>query len=228
VTWNTYSHTPECPRWRAFIPTTHAMSIEVHALMLRQIEDVLNRGGYWSDKQITERPKGRTKRHGFDTSKFNAASLFYLPAQAKNPACSFFHDHGASDPKRGPLDLCAWVQNCILDLKPEPEPEPEVVVAPAAAPVLTNRRVSAKLQVLQDALDAERTKSMAGRREARVAKAIEDWRHTPRGQGHSGFFRLAAALLDVSSHGSFAPVHIHDRHHGFVLASPLTNGSAST
>ena len=50
------------------------------------------------------------------------------------------------------------------------------------------------LQALRDALDAERTKSGAARREARITKAIEDWRHTPRGQGHNGFFRLGAAL----------------------------------
>jgi hypothetical protein len=50
------------------------------------------------------------------------------------------------------------------------------------------------LQALRDALDAERTKSGAARREARITKAIEDWRLTPRGQGHNGFFRLGAAL----------------------------------
>src|SRR5688572_26240270 len=47
VVWNTYSSTPEKPRWRAFIPTTHAMSMDVHGLVIQQIERVLNQEGYW-------------------------------------------------------------------------------------------------------------------------------------------------------------------------------------
>ncbi|WP_177202415.1 hypothetical protein, partial [Methylobacterium sp. ap11] len=39
VVWNTASATAEKPRWRAFVPTTHAMSMDVHALTLAQIEN---------------------------------------------------------------------------------------------------------------------------------------------------------------------------------------------
>ena len=41
VVWNTYSSTPDQPRWRVFIPTTYAMSVEVHRCIMAQIEKVL-------------------------------------------------------------------------------------------------------------------------------------------------------------------------------------------
>src|SRR5208337_4004238 len=46
--WNTYSHTPQKPRWRVFIPTSMAMSLEVHRLIMRKFENVLNKNGYWT------------------------------------------------------------------------------------------------------------------------------------------------------------------------------------
>lgn len=143
VVWNTYSHTPEKPRWRAFILNTCAMSMEVHRLIIRQIAKVLNREGYWGEKQLEKRPNVKSPRcHGFDEGKFNAASLFYFPCQAKDPAHSFFKDYGADDPKRGPLDLHQWIENCILDIRPEPEPEAPQSVTPqpsmALAPICAN------------------------------------------------------------------------------------------
>ena len=74
-----------------FIPTSLAMSVDIHKMIMRQIESVLNEKGYWTKKQLDARTKIKSRSlHGFDTSKFNAASLFYLPCQAKNPADSFF------------------------------------------------------------------------------------------------------------------------------------------
>ena len=125
VVWNTASSTAEKPRWRAFIPTTCAMSMDVHALILAQIVKVLNREGYWGARQLEKQPRIKSRLcHGFDEGKFNAASLFYLPVQAKDPAHSFFLDYGADDPSRGPLDLHVWIDECVLRLRPDPEPEP--------------------------------------------------------------------------------------------------------
>lgn len=215
VVWNTASSTALAPRWRAFIPTTCAYSLDVLALIMAQIVKVLNRAGYWGKKQVEEQAKrGGTKqrlRHGFDESKFNGASLFYLPCQPKDPKDAFFIDYGDNDPKRGPLDLHAWIERCILDLRPEPEPvrmplqsarkNAEAVkadvtdlVADADSLVPERRRVCAKLQKLQTALAAQQVQSASSRREAWVEKAIEDWRFTTRGSGHTSFFKLAAAL----------------------------------
>jgi hypothetical protein len=195
ATWNTYSHTPEKPRWRAFIPTTCAMSIDVHRLVMGQIEKVLNKEGYWSKKQLEKKPRIKVRRsHGFDESKFNAASLFYLPCQAKDPSHSFFIDH--NDPKRGPLDLHEWIEHCILDLRPEPEPQPVPIHAKPQAATVTVASVSSKLRVTSDALRTQKAESYAGRQQIMIDKAIDDWRTfgVQRGAGHTGFFKLACAL----------------------------------
>lgn len=197
VTWNTYSHTPEKPRWRAFIPTTCAMSIEVHRLIMAQIECVLNRAGYWGKKQIEKRSGLKSPlHHGFDESKFNAASLFYLPCQARNPKDSFFIDYGAGDPKRGPLDLHLWIENCILDLRPDPTPEslPDHANAVESVATVIDMNISDRLKDIRDKLLAERTQSHTGRRDSKIDEAVERWRSTPAGMGHDGFFALGAAL----------------------------------
>ncbi len=48
--WNTYSHTPQKPRWRVFIPTSLAMSLDVHRMIMKKFEMVLNKNGYWTKK----------------------------------------------------------------------------------------------------------------------------------------------------------------------------------
>lgn len=205
VAWNTASSTAAAPRWRALIPTTYAYSLDVLALIMAQIEKVLNRAGYWGARQIEKQAKrsNATPRlcHGFDESKFNGAALFYLPVQAKDPKDSFFIDYGEGDPKRGPLDLHDWIEHCILDLRPEPEPiRPDNVVtlpvpkAELATGTEEKRRVSAKLQAARDALAARDAHSGAALRAAQAEEAIQEWRMTPRGSGHAAFFRLGAAL----------------------------------
>lgn len=206
VVWNTASSTAAAPRWRAFIPTSDAFSLDIQALIMTQFVKVLNRAGYWGKRQIEKLARRRSVeprlRHGFDESKFNAASLFYLPVQAKDPADSFFIDYGMDDPKRGPLDLRAWIDHCILDLRPQPR-KASPVPGPAAEPIATEkRRVSTKLQATRDAIAARDARSGADRRAIIVEKAIDEWRSTPRGSGHTAFFRLAASLhragLDLS------------------------------
>jgi hypothetical protein len=84
VTYNSASSTIDAPRWRAVIPTTCAMTIDVHRDILMQLMKSLNRRGYYSKKQLEKRSQRSLggKQHGFDPSKFAACSLFYLPAQA--------------------------------------------------------------------------------------------------------------------------------------------------
>jgi hypothetical protein len=197
VIWNTYSHTPEQPRWRAFIPTTHAMSKDVHSLMMAQIQKVLNDKGYWSKKQLETNPRIKScQTHGFDLSKFNAASLFYLPCQAKNPEDSFFLDH--NDKGRGPLDVCQWIENRIVDLRPKDEPEPAVLMDTAQISECSpEAAVASKLRALQAILLAERAQTCADWQEKAVSKAIEKWRSAAPGDGHNAFYRLACALHSI-------------------------------
>ena len=93
VIHNSASSTPDAPRWRAIIPTTCAMTIEVHREIMSQLRQALNRRGYFDKRQIAKRrEKGLSGRfHGFDHTKYTAASMFYLPAQAAaGPDASFF------------------------------------------------------------------------------------------------------------------------------------------
>ena len=121
VIFNSYSSTPEKPRWRVFIPTTIAMPIAAHSAIGEQIMRTLNRAGYWSRKQLeaNERIKSR-KHHGFDMGKLTPSSLFYLPCQAENPVHSFFIDHNS--PGRLPLDPYIWAGYAANHVRLSPEP----------------------------------------------------------------------------------------------------------
>jgi hypothetical protein len=210
VVWNTSSSTTATPRWRAFIPTTCAMSMDVHKLLMEQFKKVLKDAGYRSKKEL-EKPS-RTKSllcHGFDDSKFNAASLFYLPCQAKDPRDSFFRDYAVDDLKRGPLDVHQWIDQCILSLRPDPEPmrvSPEPLAAKKPLVLFEDadndnvdgvdhrREGRPKLEEVRRSLLARKAESLVGRRDEKVAKAVTEWRGTPPGMGHNGFFKLGAAL----------------------------------
>ena len=194
VVWNTHSSTPDNPRWRAFIPTTYAMSVEVHRCVMAQIEKMLRNEGYRSRKEMERGTGPRHKLwrcHGFDTSKFNAASLFYAPCQAAHPEGSFFVDY--NDAKRAPLDLCNWLDHCILNLSPEPEPEvAPVAVEPAPTPL--PHGISDGLAALRRKLAEMKASTSANWQQEKIEKAVEAWRSAPPGMGHDAFFRLAVAL----------------------------------
>jgi hypothetical protein len=156
--------------------------------------------------------------HGFDESKFNAASLFHLPSQAKDPKDSFFRDYSEDDPKRGPLDVHQWVEKCILGLRPEPErvraaPEPEAPKKPLTIfdtvdvdevvevqglvddGVVADRPEGRhRLEKVRQELLAKEAERLARRQDEKVAKAVEAWRSTSSGMGHTAFFKLGAAL----------------------------------
>jgi hypothetical protein len=198
VVWNTASSTPEKPRWRAFIPTTCAMNVEVHKLIIAEIVLVLERAGYWGKEKLEKdaRLKGR-RCHGFDKSKFAANSMFYLPCRAKHPKGSFFTDFSERDPWRGPLSVHDWLDHVIGKWKPEPEAIPFLPVTEASI-VLPNPAPTSspptRLQMLREQLALDHRQSQAGRQEEKVARAIEAWHSTPPGMGHHNFFCLAAAL----------------------------------
>ncbi|MXN67509.1 hypothetical protein GR183_21605 [Stappia sp. GBMRC 2046] len=189
VVWNTASSTALAPRWRAFIPTSCAMTLDVHKVILQQIERILQRAGYWRPKDLENNPRIKSRKlHGFDTSKFNASSLFYLPVQAADPKDSFFVDYDG--PHRSELDIYAWIEQCIIDLCPEEEK-----AAFLAVDRLKNEALRKQLQSLkQHAAGARHGKLSEAQRAERVERYCEDWRRALRGEGHREFFRLAARL----------------------------------
>ena len=124
VMYNSASSTKDAPRWRAVIPTTCAMTIDVHRDILMQLMKALNRRGYYSKKQLEKRAQRGLggKLHGFDPSKFAACSLFYLPVQAAaGRDASFFMTFDGG--KRQAINPYEWIDKTIIDHRPEPEPE---------------------------------------------------------------------------------------------------------
>ncbi len=177
--WNTFSSTPERPRWRAFIPTTQAMSKKVHQLVLQQIVKVLNKNGFWSKEDLHRRPRLRSRLlHGFDRATMTSAALFYLPCQAADPRGSFFVDFDAAG--RRPLEPVLWIKRAIIEPLPEVGP-PDTAQwsAPPAGPP-SDLRLTVRSRD-QDAL---------------ASSAIGQWRAGCRtgGVGNTEFFKLAVGL----------------------------------
>ena len=171
--FNSYSSRPGAVRYRVFIPTTCAMSVEAHRSVVRQIADALRRHGYGSPEEVERNPRLRV--HGFDRSKFTPASLFYAPCQAAaGPEASFFADHAG--PGRAPLDVRLWVANPIVHDEEEPDP---------AGPMTGG---SEWFRTTRERL--------ASGTETRRDAAITEWRTNGilPGRGRTGLYKLALRL----------------------------------
>jgi hypothetical protein len=172
---NSYSSTDQNPRWRVFFPVTSIMSVGQHENILSQIERTLNRNGYYDEKQLKILRKNRRdgKRHGFDKSKFNAASLFYLPVQAQSGSKhSFFLHYQGQD--RAPID-------------------PEQLCGPAVNDSPVQEPVHAPVHYKPPSIPAMSHTD----RSDRIQKAISDWRCAPVGQGNFCFNQLAWRLAGI-------------------------------
>jgi len=188
VMWNTFSSTPDCPRWRAFIPTTEAMTKEAHRLVLGEILHRANKGGYWSPEELKARPRITSRlTHGFDLSKFTASSLFYLPAQAAHPKGSFFLDY--QGPQRQPLEPVNWIKWAVEHGIGEAQERPVPVPHPTVPAICGGG--SAKLRAVRAAI------AYAGAvNQSRKDAAINEWRMVgwATGAGNRTFFVLALGL----------------------------------
>ena len=104
VICNSYSSTPEEPRWRVFIPTTVAMPIAAYKAIGQQIMRTVNRAGYWSRTQLDADPRIKSrKHHGFDMGKLTPAVCFTSPAKPRTRRDSFFIDHNSASRSRSIL-----------------------------------------------------------------------------------------------------------------------------
>jgi hypothetical protein len=196
--FNTFSSTPEVPRWRVYIPTTTAMSIRVHRLIVGEIMAKLAARGWRSKAELTKNPRLKGRHHGFDMSKLTPSSLFYLPSQAKaGVEATFFLDLTTTpDGKpRKPIEPVTAIKRSVRALRADPEPVRTPVVANCAGG-------SEKLDVVRAAIEARQDERQAVNREWHVAEAIRVWRSSTaiRGTGHREFWmlrnRLRAAGLE--------------------------------
>ena len=190
VMYNSASSTKAAPRWRAVIPTTCAMTIDVHRDILMQLMKVLSRRGYYSKKQLEKRAqRGLSgKLHGFDPSKFAACSLFYLPVQAAaGRAASFFMTFDSC--KRQAINPYEWIDKTIIDHRPQPKPEPvHTMRQPMPATACPRLRQMRELIAEEEADKAETYRVQC------QSSAIERWRSAPAKGGNDAFLRLARDL----------------------------------
>jgi hypothetical protein len=82
--YNSASSTIDAPRWHAVIPTTCAMTIDVHRNILMQLMKSFNRRGDYSKKATGEASATRSRRQAARGSirPSSQRALFYLPVQA--------------------------------------------------------------------------------------------------------------------------------------------------
>lgn len=210
VVFNTYSSTPEKPRWRAFMPCEHLVSVAVHKNIVGQMLRVINRTGWWSGRQLEKNPSIKLRRrHGLDVDKSSVpSSLFYLPCQAADPRASFFVDFDGDG--REPIDAFAMVARTVAPTRPDPVPPPPP--RPAAPPPVSADMVIGDIRPPEPSGMARLRAKLAERegtivpedRRHKVEAAIEEWRGSQlaRGNGNDAFFRLgmtqARAGVDLS------------------------------
>jgi hypothetical protein len=193
VIYNSASSIPTSPRWRVVIPTTCAMTNDVHNEIIGQIKKSLGRRGYFDKKQLAKRREKLLggEHHGFDASKFTPSSLFYLPAQAlAGPEASFFFEFNGGN--RQPINPYQWVDQTTINHQPEPEQPVHSVVAHANPSNLIRKDPRLTRALL--AFEAKEQASHQQNCQARVDAAISTWHQHPKGTGNQAFFRLAASL----------------------------------
>ena len=190
VMYNSASSTMDAPRWRAVIPTTCAMTIDVHRDILMQLMKTLNRRGYYSTKQLAKRAQQGLggKLHGFDPSKFAACSLFYLPVQAAaGRDASFFMTFDSG--RRLAINPYEWIDKTIIDHRPQPEPDP---VQKARQPMPATE--CPRLRRMRELIAEEEVAGALSYRVRRQSAAIEKWRYASPGDGNGAFFQLGVDL----------------------------------
>jgi hypothetical protein len=130
VVTNTFNHTSDKPRFRAFFFTNEIMTPEVYSLIYNFIADKLEEAGYWVDRpskhlKISNAPNSRPS--GLDWSKSFPTSLFYFPSQAQRPDDSFFIECMEG---RYALNPSTWIENTTVPLQPTFESfEPDIQVS---------------------------------------------------------------------------------------------------
>lgn len=112
VTYSSWSHTPDAPRYRIAIPSTHYVPASIHALILLTFLHRIEATG-WGDKE------SESRKHGIDTGKLQEAAMFYWPSN--RPDSFLMHMQEG----RKPLNPYEWINPIPDHLLVEPrQPEP--------------------------------------------------------------------------------------------------------
>ena len=187
VIFNTHSSTPERERYRVYIPISCAIPLDAQKVLVSEIKRVLRDNGYASKEEIAEivarKGKSVLKDHGFDKSKWNAESIFYVPCQAAHPdpSASFFDKY--LDEEREPLNVVKWIKNALLDVKDKFE---------YVTPPESQSSKPVRYKTVNDALAA----CSVGLPE-RIERAVKKFEDAWQGEGHNKFFGLARSLANM-------------------------------
>ncbi|MCB4821243.1 DEAD/DEAH box helicase family protein [Roseicella aerolata] len=164
-------------RYRVFIPTSQPMTVEADAAVKRMIFDQLCQAGYH------DASAERGKRHGFDTSKLTASSLFFLPCRQPGADVFFIEFPGEE------LDPQAWIARpTVAGLFDVPEPillpTPPVPQSPAPPPLASAEADTACSLIVASGIDPQ------------VDRARQVYATTPKGAGlrNAAFFRFGLEL----------------------------------
>lgn len=119
VAYNTFNHTDERPRYRAYIPTSRAMTDVEYRTIYAEIVYVLESRGYEGRKIPNDRPRRgiNSRHHGID-HRPAPCSVFTLPCKPNDGSKGFFKEY--KDSSRAPLDVDAWLSNPV---SPQWEPD---------------------------------------------------------------------------------------------------------
>ncbi len=178
-------------KYRILLPTTEPMSADIYHAVWDVIADRIRNFGYYVGPTATYNKRIASglptpPQSGLDYSKRTASSFFYLPCRALlGGKFTFWRENWGSDITL--LNPETWV-----DYAPLVEQQFETRPAhqnPCSASL-------AKLRALLDREDHDNVDAgqVVDMKSASVGAAIADWRSTPRGSGHDGFYRLACRL----------------------------------
>jgi len=109
---NSYSSQPDNKKWRVIIPLSRMVSVEEYGFLYDGVMAELTYRGYVIPKPQESRPYD--KAHGFDQSKRNIVSIFYVPCQAKAEGGSFFEAVVGDD--RELMDPDDWMMPDFSDI----------------------------------------------------------------------------------------------------------------
>jgi hypothetical protein len=165
VIFNTYNHTAGNPRFRVIFPTSQRLPSEGYEAVWDNVAAKLRHAGYTVGNKDQQTSKN-SRPSGLDDTKRTAASVFYAPCQAKNPADSFFHYY--NEAHRQLLDPVLWLDNSVV---------------PFRAPFIPKNRSYDGPEIDQKKVDL-----------AAVEEATRIWRQCPPGTGNDSFFSYALSL----------------------------------
>jgi hypothetical protein len=160
--------------------------------------------------------KAQGLRHGLDTGKLNAASLFYFPCQPKDPSGTYFKVFNGKG--RKPLVVPEWIEKYIAEEEEQAVSKNEDASTFIETPLQETEPLSPE------------THSFVPQAGSRVdPKAVEracwEWQQCPPGKGNHEFFKLALRLAQAGCDQSESTSILHDQ--AQYAHSPLSVSSKS-